>query len=371
MTIGAHLRHASARLAQSRAQLAQAEADQGRTQLDVARYKPLAEQKAVTDQELDNAVQANAAAIAKIEGRELRIEDRGPRRIFDPRSSNRKIMISSFFIRRPIVAMVIAIVTVIAGVLAMRGLPLAQFPEIVPPQIYVSTTYTGADALTIEQSVSTPLEQQMNGVDGMLYMQSINANDGTGQLLVTFGVETDPDIAQVNVQNRVSQAQPNLPTDVNQYGLTTRKPTGLPMLVFALYSPTHSYDSLFLANYANINLNDVLYRVPGVGEVLVFGASEYAMRIWVKPDALAKLGLAVPDLANAIIGVAKAAYFPRISLTGLLGFESNQLSGLFTGPARMWQFIPQVTQWRFSIQRARFAKRRFDRSAKVIMFERE
>lgn len=209
-------------------------------------------------------------------------------------------MISSFFIRRPIVAMVIAIVTVLAGILAMRMLPLAQFPEIVPPQIFVSTTYTGADAVTIEQSVSTPLEQQMNGVDGMLYMQSINANDGTGQLLVTFGVETDVNIDQVNVQNRVAQAQPNLPTDVNQYGLTTRKSTGLPMLVFALYSPNHTYDSLFLANYANININDVLYRVPGVGEVRVFGASDYAMRIWVRPDALAKLGLAVPDLANAV-----------------------------------------------------------------------
>ncbi|MFN7943820.1 MAG: multidrug efflux RND transporter permease subunit [Blastocatellia bacterium] len=209
-------------------------------------------------------------------------------------------MISSFFIRRPIVAMVIAIVTVLAGILAMRMLPLAQFPEIVPPQIFVSTTYTGADAVTIEQSVSTPLEQQMNGVDGMLYMQSINANDGTGQLLVTFGVETDVNIDQVNVQNRVAQAQPNLPTDVNQYGLTTRKSTGLPMLVFALYSPSHTYDSLFLANYANININDVLYRVPGVGEVRVFGASDYAMRIWVRPDALAKLGLAVPDLANAV-----------------------------------------------------------------------
>src|SRR5438046_1948624 len=157
-------------------------------------------------------------------------------------------MISNFFIKRPIVAMVIAILTVIGGLIAMRGLPLAQFPSIVPPQIIVSTVYTGADAVTIEQSVSTPLEQQMNGVDNMLYMQSTNANDGSEQLTVTFGVETDVNTDQVNVQNRIAQAQPNLPSDVNQYGLTTRKSTGLPMLIISLYSPNQSYDALFLAN---------------------------------------------------------------------------------------------------------------------------
>ncbi|HEV8485635.1 MAG TPA: multidrug efflux RND transporter permease subunit [Blastocatellia bacterium] len=209
-------------------------------------------------------------------------------------------MISNFFIDRPIVAMVIAIVTVIAGLIAMRGLPLAQFPQIVPPQIITSTSYTGADAVTIEQSVSTPVEQQMNGVDNMLYMQSTNANDGTQQLTVTFDVDTDVNTDQVNVQNRVAQAQPNLPTDVNQFGINIRKSTGLPMLVISLFSPQHTYDSLFLANYGNININDTLYRVPGVGEVRLFGASDYAMRIWVKPDVLAKLGLAVPDIARAV-----------------------------------------------------------------------
>src|ERR1700740_475708 len=164
-------------------------------------------------------------------------------------------MISKFFINRPIVAMVIAIITGIGGLVAMRGLPVAQFPEIVPPQIIVNTTYTGADAVTIEQSVATPLEQQMSGVDNMLYMQSTNANDGTMTLTVTFDVETDPNIDQVNAQNRVAQAQPNLPADVTQFGLTYRSTVGLPLLVASIYSPNETYDALFLGNYALININ--------------------------------------------------------------------------------------------------------------------
>ncbi len=209
-------------------------------------------------------------------------------------------MISKLFINRPIVAMVIAIITVIGGLVAMWGLPVAQFPEIVPPQILVNTTFTGADAITIEQSVATPIEQQMSGVDNMLYMQSTNANDGTMALTVTFDVDTEPNIDQVNVQNRVAQAQPNLPADVNQFGVTILKSTGLPTLVLSIFSPGKTHDSLFLANYANININDALYRVPGVGQVRLFGASDYAMRIWVKPDLLAKLSLTVPDLATAV-----------------------------------------------------------------------
>jgi HAE1 family hydrophobic/amphiphilic exporter-1 len=207
---------------------------------------------------------------------------------------------AAFFVRRPIVAIVIAIITVLGGLVSMQRLPVAMFPDIVPPQIIVTATYTGADAVTVEQSVATPLEQQMNGVDDMLYMQSTNANDGTMQLTVTFDIDTNPNIDQVNVQNRMAQAQPNLPTDVSQYGLTMRKVTGLPMMLVGLYSPKNSYDSLFLANYANINIVDALYRVPGVGEVRIFGAGDYAMRIWVKPDRLATMGLTVPDLARAI-----------------------------------------------------------------------
>ncbi|MEO7271636.1 MAG: efflux RND transporter permease subunit, partial [Vicinamibacterales bacterium] len=207
---------------------------------------------------------------------------------------------SRFFIRRPIVAIVIAIVTVLGGLVALNDLPVAQFPAIVPPQITVTAQYPGADALTIEQSVATPLEQQMNGVDDMIYMQSTNANDGTMALTVSFDVDTDPNIDQVNVQNRMAQAQPNLPPEVSQFGLTMRKQTGLPMLIVSLLSPNNTYDALFLANYANINVLDALYRVPGVGEARIFGAGDYAMRVWVKPDLLARLGLTVPDVRNAI-----------------------------------------------------------------------
>lgn len=209
-------------------------------------------------------------------------------------------MISSFFIDRPIVAMVIAILTVMLGVIALLGLPLAQFPPIVPPQINVSTTFTGADAVTIEQSVSTPIEQQVSGVEGLLYMLSTNANDGSAALSVTFDINTDPDIAQVNVQNRVSQALSSLPPDVSNFGVTLRKSTGNPTLLISLFSPNNSYDSLFLANYNNINVVDALFRTPGVGDVTVFGATQYAMRIWVRPDELAKLGISVTDISNAV-----------------------------------------------------------------------
>jgi len=206
-----------------------------------------------------------------------------------------------FFIKRPIVAMVIAIITLIAGLVCMRGLPVAQFPEIVPPQIQVSTAYTGADAVTIEQSVAAPLEQQMNGVDNMIYMQSTNANDGTMSETVTFDVSTDVNQDQVNTVNRLAQAQPFLPTEVNQNGMTIRKSTGTSLMLLTLFSPKGTYDALWLSNYANINLVDPLYRVPGVGQVLIYGAGDYAMRIWLKPDLMAKLGLTVPEVNRAVL----------------------------------------------------------------------
>src|SRR5467141_440349 len=196
--------------------------------------------------------------------------------------------------------MVIAILMVIIGVVALLGLPVAQYPNIVPPQIQVRTSFTGADAITVEQSVATPIEQQMSGIENMLYMQSTNANDGTLLLQVTFDIDSNIDIDQVNTQNKVAQAQPFLPADVASYGLSFQQSTGLPLLGISLYSPKQSYDPLFISNYGTINLTDALYRVPGVGQIAQFGASDYAMRIWVRPDKLAKLGLTVSDLANAI-----------------------------------------------------------------------
>ena len=207
---------------------------------------------------------------------------------------------AEFFIRRPIVAMVISIVTVIVGVLSMLSLPTAQFPDIVPPEIVVSTTYTGADAQTIEQSVATPLEQQMSGVDRMIYMKSTNANDGTMSLRVTFEVGTNIDMDNVLVQNRVSQANASLPPDVKTYGVTVKKSTSSPLMIFALYSPSGQFDAEWLGNYATINLRDAMLRVQGVGDVVVFGSADYAMRVWLKPDKLKSLGLAVNDVVGAV-----------------------------------------------------------------------
>jgi HAE1 family hydrophobic/amphiphilic exporter-1 len=205
-----------------------------------------------------------------------------------------------FFVRRPIVAIVISIVTVIGGLVAMSRLPISQYPDIVPPQIKVQATYTGADAVTIEQAVATPIEQQVNGVDYMIYLRSINANDGTMQLQVSFEVETNIDMDNVLVQNRVSQADASLPKEVRDFGVTVRKATTNPLMLFSLYSPGGSYDDVFLANYATINIVDELKRVPGVGDVVMLGSADYAMRIWVKPDQLTSLGLTVPDLVDAI-----------------------------------------------------------------------
>ena len=207
---------------------------------------------------------------------------------------------SEFFIRRPIVAMVIAIVTVLVGVVSLLGLPVAQFPQILPPQINLTTTYTGADALTIEQSVATPIEQQMNGVDKMIYVQSTNANDGSMSQLVTFDVGTDIDVDNVLVNNRYSQAQPFLPDAVKQFGVTIKKSLAFPLMVISLYSPDGRYDPTFLANYALINVNDALLRVKGVGDIRNLGSSDYALRVWLKPDLLARLSLTVTDVQNAV-----------------------------------------------------------------------
>src|SRR6201984_1849893 len=207
---------------------------------------------------------------------------------------------SEFFVRRPIVAIVIAILMTLIGAVCILALPIAQYPQIAPPEIQVQTHYTGADALTIEQAVAAPIEQQMSGVDNMNYMYSINANSGDIRLIVNFDVATDPNIDHVLTQIRVSQAQSQLPADVNNYGLTVKKSTTAPLMLISLYSPKGSYDGVFLANYAYINLVDQLTRIPGIGNVQVFGAGQYAMRLWVKPDQLAKLGITVPGIITAV-----------------------------------------------------------------------
>src|SRR2546422_11056523 len=207
---------------------------------------------------------------------------------------------SEFFVRRPIVAIVIAILMTLIGGVCILALPIAQYPQIAPPEIQVQTHYTGADALTIEQAVAAPIEQQMSGVDNMNYMYSINANSGDIRLIVDFDIATDPNIDHVLTQLRVSQAQSQLPADVNNYGVTVKKSTTAPLMLIALYSPKGSYDGVFLANYGYINLFDQLTRVPGIGNVQIFGAGQYAMRLWVKPDQLAKLGITVPDIITAV-----------------------------------------------------------------------
>jgi HAE1 family hydrophobic/amphiphilic exporter-1 len=208
---------------------------------------------------------------------------------------------SKFFINRPIVAMVISIVFVLVGGLTILSLPVAQFPNITPPEIQVVATYVGADAQTLEQAVATPIEQQMSGVDNMNYMYSLNATGNSStSLIVDFDVKTDPNTDFILTQSRETQAASQLPVDVNNYGVTVRKSVTAPLMWVAIYSPRGTYDANFLANYAYINLVDPILRSKGIGNVQVFGSGQYAMRLWVRPDTLAKLGITVPEIISAI-----------------------------------------------------------------------
>jgi HAE1 family hydrophobic/amphiphilic exporter-1 len=208
--------------------------------------------------------------------------------------------LSKFFITRPKFAFVISIVISLAGALALMGLPVAQFPEITPPTVSVSTQYAGASADVVEQTVAAPIEQEINGVEGMIYMSSKSDNDGRYSLTVTFDIGTDADMAQVKVQNRVSTAMPSLPQEVQRQGVKTEKQSTNMLLIVNIFSPEQTFDSLYLNNYATINVKDTLGRVKGVGKAEILGVMDYGMRFWLKPDRMTALGVSVSDLQNAV-----------------------------------------------------------------------
>ena len=209
-------------------------------------------------------------------------------------------MFSAFFIDRPKFAFVISIVITIAGLIAVQVLPIAQYPELTPPQVQVSATYPGADAETISDTVAGPIESKVNGVENMIYMSSNSANDGSYTLTVSFQVGSDADINTVNVQNRVAQATAQLPEEVRRQGVTTTKQSTNMLLVVNMFSPNGTYDTLFLNNYANINVADSLARVRGVGKAAIIGVQDYAMRVWLNPESLASLGLTTDDVMAAL-----------------------------------------------------------------------
>jgi len=193
-------------------------------------------------------------------------------------------MFSKFFIFRPIFASVISIVIVIAGVVTLGGLPIEQFPQITPPTVQVSGYYPGANAEVVAETVAAPIEQQVNGVENMIYMSSTSASDGSYDLTVSFEVGTDLDLSQILVQNRVALAEPNLPEEVTRQGVSTKKKSSNIILIATLTSKDKNHDEIFLSNYATLNILDTLSRIPGVGEVFVFPPSNYSMRIWLNPD---------------------------------------------------------------------------------------
>ncbi|TVQ38891.1 MAG: multidrug efflux RND transporter permease subunit [Geminicoccaceae bacterium] len=235
-------------------------------------------------------------------------------------------MIFDVFIQRPRLALVISIVMTLAGAIAITAIPVAQYPDIVPPQVSVSARYPGASAEVVEQAVAQPIEQQVNGVDNMLYMRSVSGADGSYKLIVTFELGTDPDINTVNVQNRVGLATPLVPEEVQRQGITTKKQSSALLQVVQLYSPNGTYDELFISNYATINLIDAIKRINGVGDASLFAPLDYAMRVWLDPDRLTAFGLSPAEVARAIRSQNIQAAVGRIGAAPLLQDQQFQLT---------------------------------------------
>ncbi|MEM8800261.1 MAG: efflux RND transporter permease subunit, partial [Pseudomonadota bacterium] len=251
-------------------------------------------------------------------------------------------MLAKIFIARPRFAGVISLVVMLIGALALLRIPVSEFPEITPPEVLVDTSYPGANAATVEDSVAAPIEAQVNGVDDMLYMSSTSTNDGRYRLSVTFKVGTNPDIAQVNVQNRVQLAFSRLPSEVTQQGVNVRKQSPSLFLVVNVFSPDRTFDSLFLSNYTTINIRDALARIDGIGEASIFGALDYGMRVWLDPDRMTNLGITVSDVIDRIREQNLQASVGQIGAPPSSSDQPVQLSVLAKGRLRDAEEFGQI-----------------------------